>query len=226
MARLNNAHRWTRPGIGATAALVALLAATAAGCGDGETAASGTSAAVDETAVTVGGTNLDEWCGAVREVGDILDGNSLDAPLEELQPIHADVVALSDQLIAGIEVIDAEYRDDVLTVIEGQQMLSQVIVDATDATTMRAEIDEVTTSQQFVVAEGTYEWVGTTCGLDESGEEDGEAASRRAARASGIPRRRQRHRRPEPDGVRRRSTRVPRRSARCRAPRSDDAGDR
>ncbi len=41
---------------------------------------------------------------------------------------------------------------------------------------MRAAIDEVT-SQQFVVAEGTYEWVGTTCGLDESESGDVEAAN-------------------------------------------------
>ena len=165
MARLDNARRWTHPRIAATATLVALLAATAAGCGGGETAAS-----------TVGVTNLDEWCGVVRDIGAILEGNSLDAPLEELRPIHADVIALSDQLIAGADLIDAEHRDDVLTVIEGQRMLSQVIVDATDATTMRTEIDDVT-SQQVAVADGTYEWVGTTCGFDEPGEEDGEAAS-------------------------------------------------
>jgi inosine-uridine nucleoside N-ribohydrolase len=177
MARLDNAPRWTRPRIGATAALVALLAATAAGCGDGETAASGTSKASEHLEVTVDVSNLDEWCGTVREVGEILDGNSLDAPLEELQPIHADVVALSDLLIAGIEVIDAGHRDDVLTVIEAQQMLSQMIVDATDATAMHMEIDEVTTSQPFVVAEGTYEWVGTTCGLDESGSDGADATS-------------------------------------------------
>ena len=41
---------------------------------------------------------------------------------------------------------------------------------------MRAAIDDLT-SQQFVVAEGTYEWVGTTCGLDESESGDVEAAN-------------------------------------------------
>jgi pyrimidine-specific ribonucleoside hydrolase len=135
--------------------------------GDGTHLATGLT---DEITVTVGVTTLEEWCGVVREVGVILDGNSLDAPIEELQPIHADVVALMDQLIAGIDVIDDEHRGDVLTITEGQQMLSQAIVDATDATAMKAEIDELT-SQVFVVAEGTYEWVGTTCGLDEDDED-------------------------------------------------------
>ena len=35
---------------------------------------------------------------------------------------------------------------------------------------MRTELDEVV-AEVFVVAEGTYEWVGTTCGLDEDDED-------------------------------------------------------
>ena len=69
------------------------------------------------------------------------------------------------------------------------------------------------TSQAFVVADGTYEWVGTTCGLIEAESEATRRLERRAARRGGVPRRHQRHRRPEPDRVRHRRTRVPRRSA-------------
>ena len=279
MPRFDNALRSTRPRVGATVALVALLAATAAGCEDGGATAGDTDASVvfaspadgdhiagsialqmeadgvtiepagevrpdaghfhvmvdddcveagaaipkdgghrhfgkgqtdstlslppgehtlclqvgdgahvatgltDEITVTVGVTNMDEWCGVVREVDVILDDNSLEAPLEELQPIHADVVALTDQLIAGVDVVDAEYRDDVLKVIEGQRKLSQLITDATDETTMRTELDEAV-AEVFVVNDGTYEWVGTTCGLDEAAEGDDAPQSRVPRRSS------------------------------------------
>ncbi len=282
MPRIDKALRSTRPRVGATAALVALLAVTATGCDDGGATASNTDASVvfaspadgdhvagsiavqmaadgvtiepagevhpdaghfhvmvdtdcvqagvaipkdgghrhfgkgqtdsvlslppgehtlclqvgdgthvatgltDEITVTVGITNLDEWCGVVREVDAMLDANSLDAPLDELQPLHADVIALTDQLIAGMDAVDAEHRDDIRTVIEGQQTLSQVIVGATDAAAMRAGIDGAT-AQELDVADGTYEWVGTTCELDEDSSDDPEASNNAPETSNDAP---------------------------------------
>ena len=84
MPRSRNALRCTRLRIGAPSCRTPrlLLAVTVAGCGGGETAAGGKSEAAQEAVVTTGVTNLDEWCGAVREVGAVLDGAALDAPQE------------------------------------------------------------------------------------------------------------------------------------------------
>ncbi len=214
MPRFNNTLRSTRPRIGATAALVALLAATAAGCDDGGAAASDTRDVAASRPWTTGAAGPG---GGRPPRGRLARRPARGAPADPRRRRRPD-----RQLIAGIDVVDAEYRDDVLKMIEGQRMLSQAIVDATDATAMRAAIDEVM-SQTFVVADGTYEWVGTTCGLDRVRERGPRSLERCAARPSGVPRRHQRHRRPEPDRVRHRRTRVPRRSARRRTARRDDA---
>lgn len=125
----------------------------------------------DTITIEVGVEDREQWCAVVEEVD--VRFEEVDTAGEEdfavAQASYAGIGRLLDQVIAAIDQVDSEVRDEVLAGIEVARQITSAYVNAADMGEAEEHLEPIFTSGEPIASEAAVAWILDTCGVDIDG---------------------------------------------------------
>jgi hypothetical protein len=117
----------------------------------------------DTITVSVGIEDLDQWCAVVEEVDDKFDEtDNSDDEVDVKQASYANILRLTAQLQAGMDVVDADQRATVAEAIDAAATFAEVLSTVTDQAEIEERLAPLYENDPFAEA-GV--WIEDTCGV-------------------------------------------------------------
>jgi hypothetical protein len=120
--------------------------------------------------IDVGIEDRGQWCAVVEEVdGRFEEVDNAGEDFAVAQVSYAGIGRLLDQVIAAIDQVDAEVRDEVLAGIEVAHEITDAYADAADVGEAEENLEPIFTSGEPIASEAAVAWILDTCGVDIDG---------------------------------------------------------
>ncbi len=138
---------------------VVALGALAAACGDDD----------DSSATGAGISSRQEWCDIVGQVDDLFSQtDSSSDPFEVKQEGYAEIVDLTDQLIAGLEHTDPDAAADLEVTVQFAADVAGAFVEADDVSQAEQALEPIFAGAPNQELPGAV-WISENCGVDIDG---------------------------------------------------------
>ena len=124
----------------------------------------------DTANVTVAVATLDEWCAVVAEVDAMFsatDNSGDDFAVKQVA--YGNLVRLIAQLTDGLDVVDADVRDDIGAAIASASQIASAFADAPDADAAMTAIEEIFGARGADTMTEAAPWILETCDVDIDG---------------------------------------------------------
>lgn len=135
--------------------------------GDGAHIAQGIT---DMVTVEVGIEDQEQWCAVVEEVD--VRFEEVDTGGEEFavqQAGYAGVGRLLDQVLAAIDQVDAQVRDEVRSAVERAHEITDAFVDAAEFEEAEENLEPIFNSGEPIGSPAAVQWILDNCGVDIDG---------------------------------------------------------
>lgn len=123
-------------------------------------------ALTDTVTIDVGIADQEQWCAVAEEVDarfEEVDSGGTDFPTQ--QAGYAGIGRLIDQMLAAMDHVDAEVRDDVRTALESAREITDAWVDAADLEEAGENLESFFASAEDIATPAAVEWFLETCGV-------------------------------------------------------------
>lgn len=124
----------------------------------------------DRISLNVGVTSVDEWCQVAEETDDLFfETDNSDMEFPERQIAYQGIQRLVAQLSDGLDVVDAEVRDEVESMVGWTSTIADAMVDAADGAAAEEALMEIFGEEGVQSDPVAADWILDRCGVDIDG---------------------------------------------------------